>query len=245
MRSATTCYLAGMGQNPKACYICGVALSKGGDWNRNHVIPKGWFGDPKPPNLLTLHGCRSCNNALSPREERLRNAFVRMYSHSPKAHEDARQKAERSLQPALRAAPTGFVKTPLGVHAKSLLLEMPTEEDVNIVFSAITRGLYFKHLGELLARDVPMRALLMQSDDADKWTREAAIHVPRYQVGDEFFYAPLVNQDDATDSAWLYLVFNAGIVGCFTGPRLRRISLRPASFALGPLEITGGSSGPR
>ncbi len=45
----------------KVCAFCG----KEGDITRDHIPPRGLFGDPKPSNLITVPSCATCNNSSS------------------------------------------------------------------------------------------------------------------------------------------------------------------------------------
>ena len=226
-------------QDPEQCYLCGSAFSEENRSTRSHVIPRRWFGSPPPENLPTLPACYACNNDPSPREERLRNALVRMLSHDSLTHADVFRKAARSKQPAPAEMKPGYYPTSTGLLVPATTIALPGDEDVGPVFRGITRGLYYKGLGRLLPQDVPIRSVLLQRDDADRLT-EKTIRLSRvFTYGDEFSFMPVINAETLNDSLWLYLVFNAGVVASFVG-EAAQLQFTPARLAVGhPLRQDG------
>jgi hypothetical protein len=220
--------------DPSECYLCGAVFSE--DANpptTSHVIARGWFGTPPPENLPTMPACHGCNNVLSAREERLRNAFVRMFSHDAATHRGVREKASRSRQRPPRETSAGYSKTSGGILAPSVVFELPDAADVEPVFRGITRGLYYKLLGRLLPQDVPIHSVLLQERDAGPISRKTIEAGRRiFTLGNEFSFAPVVNGENPHDSVWLYLVFNAGVVASFTGVTAQ-LQFPPARESIG------------
>ncbi len=217
--------------DPTECYLCGSPFTESNSPTRSHVIPRGWFGTPPPQNLPTLPACLGCNNELSAREERVRNALVRMLSHDPALHADVFQKAARTRQPPPQEMKPGYYDTPAGVLTPATVIVLPGDEDVELVFRGITRGLFYKLVGRLMPQDVPVRSVLLQKDDANRLT-ERTVPLSRVITFDnQLSFVPVIHRDNMNDSVWLYLLFNAGVVGSFTG-EAAQLQFTPARLAV-------------
>jgi hypothetical protein len=63
-------------RQPRICYLCGKTEEELGEkLTKDHVIPNGFFPKPKPPNLLTLPCCLSCQKEYRMDEEYVRNSL--------------------------------------------------------------------------------------------------------------------------------------------------------------------------
>jgi hypothetical protein len=178
-----------------------------------------------------LPACLRCNNDLSSREERLRNALVRMFSHDPAVHADVFQRAARSRQPLPQELKAGYSDTPAGLFAPATVIELPGDEDVEPVFRGITRGLFFKLLGRLMPQGVAVRSVLLQANDADRLTARISKNSRVITFDNQFSFMPVIHGDNMNNSVWLYLLFNAGVVGSFTG-EAAQLQFRPARLAV-------------
>ncbi len=213
------------------CYLCGEAFSEGNPATKSHVIARRWFGTPPPPYLPTLPAHFTCNNNLSPQEERIRNGLVRVLSHEPAAHSEVLQRAALSRQPPPREIEAGYYKMPSGLIVPTKLIVLPNPADVEAVFRGVTRGLFYKAVGRLMPQNVPIRSLLLQERDAKRISERMFKVTPGVLAfGNEFFFKPLMNAETQHDGFWLYLIFNAGIVASFTGDAIQR-QFPPARLA--------------
>ncbi len=57
----------------KQCYLCGKNLIKNVNKSKDHVPPDCIFPKDKPPNLITVPCCKSCNGEFKQLDERMRN----------------------------------------------------------------------------------------------------------------------------------------------------------------------------
>lgn len=190
--------------DPTECYLCGSSFSESNSPTRSHVIPRGWFGTPPPQDLPTLPAA---------------------------AHADVLQKAARTRQAAPQEMKPGFYDTPAGLVVPATVIALPGAEDVEPVFRGITRGLFYKLVGRLMPQDVAVQSVLLQRDDANRLTERT---VPLRRVitfGNQFSFVPVIHRDKMNDSVCLYLLFNSGVVGSFTG-EAAQLQFTPARLAV-------------
>ena len=214
---------------PSTCGLCRRAFGSERPRTKDHVVPDGFFGQPKPPNLPTWPVCGPCQVDLAPREDRLRSLFARAHSHHPEEVAHVRDTASRSTQ-----QPAGIgrrlVTTPSGLHVP-VDIAAPRPADLDRVFTKIATGLFWWRTGALPA-SARFAVRLMSSDDFAHWSR--TLSQPVQRLGAEFWWMTALDESDLAWGVWLFVIFGAVPVGVWHGematmpglPALTGVALR-------------------
>src|SRR5690349_16858852 len=76
---------------------------------REHVLPRSWFGDPPPPNLITVPCCEPCNSGISAEQEYARAALLLGRRDQPDTTADLREAVLRGLNHHGLKGPTASI----------------------------------------------------------------------------------------------------------------------------------------
>ena len=195
----------------EVCVICGVREAE----TRDHIPPKNLFPRPRPrpSDLLTVPAYLRCNNGDSEEDEHFRTYLSLQIGHES----DITKKlweggAKRSLmrRTATRKKLLESV-TPLSIGSGSdveerLAFAVPIRV-YDVVFTRVTKGLYFHHTGKILGADIKISISPLYSI-ADK----SVIYIrdlPTYSFGDgAFIYKSGIVSDDDRYSGWIYQFYD-------------------------------------
>lgn len=162
------------------CVYCGVNVAT----TRDHVIPRGIWGDVPPPNLSTVPACENCNQAYS-RDEgyfRLCVSTGLAYEHPVVRNETwpgpirrmlrkgARLRADlvRNARPATLQLSTGLV-----IPTISVLFD---PRRIGDILEKMARGTYYVGLKKMLPQDVRTRTYYGIPDELESFYKECPEH---------------------------------------------------------------------
>jgi hypothetical protein len=141
------------------CAFCGQTVAK---TTKDHVPPRGLFGDTPGHNLITVPACAACNNSTSKDDEYFRLMSMEI---DVSGHPVGQQVSEATLRSILHPKKGGFRKsvfrslqpveltTKSGLYVgKTFLMKLDAERILRIV-GKIIRGLFYHHLGRPLPAD--------------------------------------------------------------------------------------------
>lgn len=148
-----------MSRRPRICYLCRKPESECAERLTNdHIIPDGFFPQPKPANLLTLPCCVPCQKEYRQHEEYVRNSFAASSNLSGNAEAlQAWKAAHRSLK-YRKAVYVDFLKriSPVEIGDRTLPGLGFSQERTEKVLRKIVLGLHYHHTGAMLPPDIPM-----------------------------------------------------------------------------------------
>ena len=198
------------------CGMCERAFDEQIRRTTDHVFPRGFFGEPPPPNLPTWRVCSACQHALSSPEERLRSLFAAGHSHHPNDVRTVLEKAARSAQrPEVIARK--LVAAPSGVLVPASIA-VPRADDLHWVFTKVCRGLYWwRH--HMLPTDSRLVVRLMPSDAFTQWSMLLIGHgkQPVQRLGSEVWWVSATGPPNEGWCIWLFVIFGAVPVGVWYG----------------------------
>lgn len=219
------------------CGLCRRVFGKALARTKDHVIPKGFFGDLPPPNLPTWSLCRSCQLQLEPREDRLRNLFASAHSHHPGEIRSVTDRAARaSRQPV--AIARKLVESPAGLMVPASIA-IPDQEDIDRVFQKIASGLYWwRH--DRLPDDRRFAVRKMSAPDFGTWSKAIVPDCGVQRLGAEFWWSTACDPDDLSWCVWLFSIFGAVGVGVWYGAAAEFPNVpNPSGIALREGDIPG------
>ena len=194
----------------RQCAYCGEAVAT----TKDHVIPKGLFAQPYPPNLITVPACEPCNNRKSQDDDYLRDLLTCdiFGSESPVA----KQVFEKVLTSDRRGSST-IVKTarekmrfePLHTRGGIYLGDFPTfpidGERFNKIMETLVRGLYYDARRQRFPDGYTFELRRYQPWDIESVLGEYQRHNPNGPriVGNVFGCIFLSAKEDPFSSLWL------------------------------------------
>jgi hypothetical protein len=210
-------------RRPPALTVCGICRRPFGPELKatdDHILPKGFFSKPVPDNLPTWRVCESCQDALDPAEERLRNLFARDPTHDPEANQEVLDRAQRSGR-AVVPERWDWVMNNMDLYEFAPIARAD-ERDLNLVFSKMVGGLfYWKHHRLNPKAKAVVRGALSR-DDFDYWTRivQFDMKLSVQRLGQVAW----VSQSDPElrSGFWLFVLHDALGVGVWAGEMARR-----------------------
>jgi hypothetical protein len=141
------------------CVFCGST----GSVTDDHVPPKAIFAKPRPSDLITVPGCKKCNQGWSLDDEYFRTALCLSNKTADERNAtDGRRAAMRSLQ---REEAKGLAKmflsrtfpkevySPEGIYLGKRLAFTVDFKRIQKVVAKITRGLFYKESGRILPKN--------------------------------------------------------------------------------------------
>lgn len=191
------------------CYLCG-----GPDADTNdHVFPKSLFPKPRP-TLLTAPACRNCNQSLSLDEEYFR-AFV-LASTYP--HPQAKKLWIGPLRRSLTRTPkfkqmlasqlrSYEAHTSDGRHLGRVDAFFGETNRIDRVLEKMVRGLYLRHVGDAISRDVVFQHSQVTLSNCDRVPWDLIDPMPTIPVGDCVVYRFGIAEDDPRHSMWVLLFY--------------------------------------
>lgn len=199
------------------CYLCGRPFTPDLPPTKDHVVPESWFPRPLPANVPTRKACRGCNGSLSEREERVRNLLARMHAQEPAALEEVFGRATRSSRQPNVVGGTLW-RLDSGLLAPADLAAFDAE-DIQAVFNKITRGLFFIEYGYPLGIDLPVKAIPLSTESAERVTRLVLGEWKRRVrwVGEALAWTNAVDDESPEHGLWLYLPLHSAVTAVFTG----------------------------
>lgn len=193
------------------CAYCGELK----DLTRDHVIPECLFKQPYPKNLITVSACDDCNSAKSKNDEYLRDLVTTdIYGNqSPLAQELFEQKVISSSRKNRSLMAREFLSKarlePFYSKGGLYLGHFPSAtldpERITVIFSTITRGLYYDHRRQRIPNDYVFEVLRYHPwDFKDVWESFKQLHLngPRI-LGDVFGCAYVSAAEDPPTTLWL------------------------------------------
>ena len=219
------------------CAYCGIEA----ELSRDHVISRGFFGNPLPSYMPTVPSCDKCNNQKSQDEGYLRDLLVLDLNGSqhPVANQLFSDKVLRSVSrpesPLGRAIVTQGrsvnVFTPSGLELVDHGFKVPIDSGREAsAISRIVRGLYYHERGrERLPDSYTIEVRRAKAGKVDEYWRsfEETGFGGRGRLGEGVFvvqYAFLDN--DPGVSMWALLFYEAVLYIAITDSPNRRITSR-------------------
>lgn len=205
------------------CVYCGTFGPVGND----HVIPDGLFPQPKPPNLITVKACESCNGGFSRDDEYIKHGFGMLLDkskfpgHAPLIDDTLSMLKNKKNAGLARSyintfRPVNLVSAGGIYYGSTFEYSFKTHRLLNVC-NRIVRGLFFTERKERLAEDVPVWSDVVQPTtnprfmDENLEIIEALVVQPPVVLGDSVFaYRRLLAdpQDDPKASAWLFRFYD-------------------------------------
>ncbi len=212
------------------CYLCGRPFTQERRPTKDHIVPECWFPLPLPRNIPTRKACLDCNQALSPREERVRNLLVKMHLQEPEALAELMERARRSNR-TLRLVGRGTWKLDSGLLTPVPLAQVDMA-DFSAVFEKITRGLHFINYRRPLAVEHPMKVVPLTKEAGASLTRLLMGEWGRkvQWVGEALAWTNALDSEHPEDGVWLYLPLHAAVTAVCCG-RAASLQLPTASLA--------------
>jgi RNA polymerase subunit RPABC4/transcription elongation factor Spt4 len=196
------------------CPYCGTALSKE-NWSKEHVVPDCLFADPKPPNLMTVKACRTCNSRFSDDEE----LFMMWLLAGPPGEGDVgkmlwAQKIDRTLdaKPALmqlllsNTKPVNVI-TSTGIHLGPGMAIEIEEARKAAVLEKIVRCLYVYTYKQVLPVSTEIRSSSTLAADRAKAVAQI-LHPGKRAYPGVFRYKYNRVDDSPIHSCWLLLFYD-------------------------------------
>jgi len=188
----------------------------------DHIPPACLFGTPRPPGLITVPSCPTCNQLGSKDDEyfKLVLAVRRDISKHP-VIERIRPGALRSLERSeAHWFARAFISTfrvarfpgSQGIPEKRLTYDVDLDRLYRVI-SRTTQGLYFHAVGKPVDRACSVYAvgdeqILALGDDSVARIRQEFAGAPTHNFGEGVFTVQgLRNQEDQRESLWLMLFY--------------------------------------
>jgi hypothetical protein len=210
------------------CGLCRCAFTKAQPRTRDHVIPEGFFNDPKPNNLPTWAVCRPCQDTLKLPEERLRNIFVAAPSHHADELVSVTERAKRSTQPPVPQT-WRYVTTEGGVLVHAPIV-VPKQADLDAVFRKMAWGLFTWKHHRLPPASSPFVVRLMSAEAFGFWTH--TLNLPVQGLGSEVSWMSH-SDEEMSHGVWLFMLHGAVPVGVWCGHATKHPRIpSPSAIAL-------------
>jgi hypothetical protein len=212
------------------CYNCGSDEAG----TTEHVIARTLIPEPRPNNLITVPGCRSCNEAISLDEEYLRDRLSAAVGGPDCEAPPTWDVAWRSMQrDEARGKKLAFFKDALtlskAVQTKSGLSNMAIQLEtrrVNRVIEKMVRGFYFHFFKNLLG-DVEFQIDMLSS------VNPGGDRTVILQVMDKIYESPTwaknfgpytsalcsLAEDNDRAGIWCFKLFGQHIAVAVVGPK--------------------------
>lgn len=190
---------------------------------REHIPPDGIFPDPKPPNLITVPSCKTCNEGSSTDDQYFIWFITTAGFENPLA-EKVNQRVLKGFRqkPALLRA---IMKKAKKVDVYSLggiyLGRQPafeySRQRIQTVINKIVRGLFFKETKLLLGPNYIVEPFVFEPPFDEK-VISGIRTLPLKSVGDGqiFSYRYLCDKIDRRISCWLLMFFSEKLIASFT-----------------------------
>lgn len=141
---------------------------------REHVIPRSFFTNPAPSNLVTVPSCHECNRSWQSDEEYFR-LLLACHTHTVENNEEARKMLEGPVARALarreglrRLLIRSIYSVPLYSVSGIYLGEVPAlkqdKKRIDVVIFKIIKGLFFHLQGRPLPKEQDLRTIINASD---------------------------------------------------------------------------------
>jgi len=197
---------------PRLCVYCGEKEAT----TMDHVAPKCLFGDPKPPNLITVPACADCNNRKSQDDTLLRDALaVDIDNKHPIAKHLLDTKVKRAVQRnrseiARLIAKASEAQPRFDYEGKSLgdahRVDLASGT-MDRILSRMVRGLYCSETGEILRKDHEF-VVLRQPTGMFSQLYERMGNPPTGKLGSVFGFA-WVRVNDPLKMIWLLWFYDS------------------------------------
>jgi hypothetical protein len=208
-------------RRPRRLSVCGMCCRRFDGVSvvatRDHIVPRGWFCDPPPPNLPTWRVCRDCQQDLSPREELLRNIFASARAGNMQALRSVCARTERSRQlPTVHKLK--LVLSPGNVRLERDRVAIPSQDDLDLVFRKVASGLYLWREGELPADPRFVVRVLSEFGAADFFRGVPGTARQNAQrLGHEFQWTLRQAHTEPRQHAWLFVIYGVVSVAVWHG----------------------------
>jgi len=204
----------------RECGLCRQPFGPGLKATKDHVIPYGFLSKPVPHNLPTWRVCGSCQDALDPAEERLRNLFARGPSHDPQASQDVFERSKRSDRAVVPE------KWDWVVNNSDLYEFAPVARadaaDLDVVFTKMAGGLfYWKHHRLMPGSRLLVRGALSR-DDFTYWSNivQYELKLTPQRLGQVAWAT--ISDSELRSALWLFVLHDAVGVGVWAGEMASR-----------------------
>ncbi len=207
---------------PRLCPYCGrdlTGLLSGRDFNRDHVVARQFFPEPRPKDLgqIIANSCMTCNTSFKKDEE----YFVATYSaHLAERGGTANvifEQVKRGLPKNVgqrnavgRGIRTVETRTNSGLYLQQKVIEIDTKR-IDMIVRKWVRGLHLITRGVVLDANVPIQIANFDPPHA------LADHWPNVKQGaswpDKFEYWYSSNEVEPLQTRWSFLLW--GVMGIF------------------------------
>jgi len=210
---------------PKKCVYCGGTA----DTTRDHVPPRSLFLEPLPKQLITVPACSDCNGGFG----ELDTAFQewlgfslgvatsdrsRYWTEKLLPNVQNNQRRRREIVDRLQAIKVTDPIRQAPVEMYALPLEADIQERMIV---RLVRGLWFKEFHEILPADVPIRQMLLPSEEGmEEFFRRCKWH----HMDGQFSYGVGLVKERPWTSCWFFLFHGGNVSMAFTGEAASRLS---------------------
>jgi|SRR5271169_234198 len=200
---------------PGKCVYCGELR----ELTRDHVPPRCLFSKPRPPDLVTVPCCDTCNRALSKHDEYFRIAVTTGIDREkfPKENADS----VRAINSLARPASRGFARLLLQNYKSNPSRLRFDAQRIEIVLYRITRGLFYHHREARLPEEIGFEfrlvdaSLKTNSDGRERLNRLGANLTTIGQGVFRYAFEPF-EQPDPFGTVWLMRFYDHKTFFCVT-----------------------------
>jgi len=211
-------------QHGMICAICGVATAT----TRDHVPPKGIFAEPRPPDLVTVPACETCNGGDSKWDEVFRvHLSLQVGTETPTTQRLLRNGARRTVASNLRLRrelieslePTNLVTRGGIIIGKGYRGKWDSEAHSRVI-ERTARGLYYHHFGEILGAKADVTVHWFSDLTPDMLRGTSELHQTSIG-GNALIYRYGRALEEPLHSIWLFEFYGRHWAGASTRPALR------------------------